>query len=119
MVVRACNEETRHSTTTLHLTHYPANLSRTLRVYYYYSCFIFSELIAPLVASLTARVSLWLPFGISYLLLILTFPLLAIMPNEENKSKRNDFRASGMADDLEESPTYIKALKMLFHAAID
>ena len=120
MIARACNDETRHGTITLHSIRCSANARRTRGLYYYYSCFILSELIAPPVASFAAQVSLWLPFGISYLLLVLTFPLLAIMPNGEKKLKRNDLHTDGTAEDFEDTPTPAKVLlRMLVHAAID
>jgi hypothetical protein len=97
---------------------YSNNACRTRGLYYFYSCFIFSELIAPPVALFTAQVSLWLPFGISYLLLALTFPLLAIM-NEEKKPERDDSHANETAADFEDAPRTIKVLlTTLVHAAI-
>ncbi|CVK99414.1 uncharacterized protein FMAN_02256 [Fusarium mangiferae] len=65
MVAKACTEET-----------------RTRGLYYFYSCFIFSELVGPPVASVAADISPWLPFLISYLLLFFTFPLLLVMPKD-------------------------------------
>lgn len=64
MIAKACKEEE----------------TRTRGLYYFYSCFIFSELIGPAIASATAEFSPWLPFLVSYILLLLTFPLLAVMP---------------------------------------
>lgn len=61
-------------------------MHRTRGLYQFYSCFIFSELIAPAISSVTANISSSLPFIISYLLLFSTFPLLTIMPQGDTLS---------------------------------
>lgn len=42
------------------------SIPRTRGLYYFYSGFIFSELVGPPVASVAADISPWLPFLINY-----------------------------------------------------
>ncbi|CVK88381.1 uncharacterized protein FPRN_02246 [Fusarium proliferatum] len=95
MVAKACTEET-----------------RTRRLYYFYSCFIFSELVGPPVASIASDIPPWLPFSISYFLLFLTFPLLSVMPK--------DYIApfSAAIDSTEDPPGH-RILRAVLHALLD
>ncbi|CZR37384.1 uncharacterized protein FPRO_02356 [Fusarium proliferatum ET1] len=95
MVAKACTEET-----------------RTRRLYYFYSCFIFSELVGPPVASIASDIPPWLPFSMSYFLLFLTFPLLSVMPK--------DYIApfSAAIDSTEDPPGH-RILRAVLHALLD
>ncbi|KAI1740716.1 major facilitator superfamily domain-containing protein [Xylaria scruposa] len=84
MISKACNEET-----------------RTRGLYHFYSCFIFSELIGPQIASVAADVSIWLPFFISYSFLLLAFPLLAVMPEDHLVSEPTSIASEGSEGVLE------------------
>ncbi|KIW29217.1 uncharacterized protein PV07_05044 [Cladophialophora immunda] len=101
MVAKVCNEET-----------------RTRGLYHFYSCFIFSELIGPPIASFTADVSPWLPFAVSYLLLFSAFPLLAMMPTDHNvlDSTPTD---SEEASDVNTPPEHPGVLLTVLHASVD
>ncbi|KAK2603984.1 hypothetical protein QQS21_003820 [Conoideocrella luteorostrata] len=101
MIAKACNEET-----------------RTRGLYHFYSCFIFSELIGPLIASITADVSPWLPFIISYILLLLTFPLLAIMPQDHTTSE-STLTTSGHSEDVHGLPEHRSIIRAITYASID
>ncbi|KAL9068134.1 MAG: hypothetical protein Q9161_006378 [Pseudevernia consocians] len=53
---------------------------RTRTFYYAYTVFISTELIGPPIASWTSRYSLWIPLAIGAALLVLCYPVLAVMP---------------------------------------
>lgn len=88
------------------------SIPRTRRLYYFYSCFIFSELVGPPVASIASDIPPWLPFSISYFLLFLTFPLLSVMPK--------DYIApfSAAIDSTEDPPGH-RILRAVLHALLD
>ncbi|KAH6621598.1 hypothetical protein B0J18DRAFT_458077 [Chaetomium sp. MPI-SDFR-AT-0129] len=92
--------------------------NRTRGLYQFYSCFLFSELISPVISSVTADIWPPLPFIISYLLLFSAFPLLAIMPQDEASSvpiAANTYE-TGDVDGSPESPS---VLRTFFHTSAD
>lgn len=58
---------------------------RTKTLYYMYSCFIFVEIVAPPIAYGTAKLSLWIPFAIGIMCLVLDCGVLIIMPDVSKK----------------------------------
>ncbi|TAQ85799.1 hypothetical protein B7494_g5856 [Chlorociboria aeruginascens] len=55
-----------------------ADRSRTF--YYIYSSYLVTQLLGPWLASVTMDISLWIPMFLSIAFLLLTFPVMAIMP---------------------------------------
>lgn len=53
---------------------------RSRTFYYIYSSYLITQLLGPWLASVTMDISLWIPMLLSIAFLLLTFPLLAIMP---------------------------------------
>ncbi|KAI1391824.1 uncharacterized protein F4822DRAFT_106113 [Hypoxylon trugodes] len=103
MIAKACNEET-----------------RTRGLYHFYSCFIFSELIGPPIASVTADISLWLPFIINYSLLLLAFPILAIMPESRSTSEPTPAPIySERTSNVDSLPEQADVLRTILWASID
>jgi hypothetical protein len=92
---------------------------RTQGLYYFYSCFIFSELVGRPIASIAADISPWLHFLISYVLLLLTFPLLVIMP-KDHKAPAPTPPTGDPAEDLPASQEHGRSiLQTVLHASLD
>lgn len=100
---------------------YSADAIRTRGFYYFYGCFIFTELIAPPIASWSSQKSVWFPFGIGVASLLLCFPVLSIMP-ELDRSKAPIAEAESHESNSGSHNTklnVIQTMKAVLHATFD
>ena len=74
-------------------------MDRTRTFYYAYTTFISTELIGPPMASWTSGFSLWIPIAIGAILLVLCYPVLAIMPaTQKTRAKSNSSNPEAESD---------------------
>jgi hypothetical protein len=92
MAAAACSENNRYATRSpLPFPAVELMASRTRGFYYIYSCFTFAKLTGPLISAWSMQLSLWLAIAIGAILLVISFPLLAAMPNTP---RNHDFESS-------------------------
>ncbi|KAH6997223.1 hypothetical protein EDB80DRAFT_814366, partial [Ilyonectria destructans] len=77
----------------------------------------FSASLGPPIASVAADVSPWLPFIISYILLLSTFPLLAIMPKDPTVSEPRP-PISEQTGDVHTPPEHRSVRRTVLHASL-
>ncbi|KAK4452014.1 hypothetical protein QBC34DRAFT_456941 [Podospora aff. communis PSN243] len=102
MIAKACTEE-----------------NRTQGLYQFYSCFIFSELVAPAISSVTSYISSSLPFVISYILLFSAFPLLLMMPQGDASSSVTTAMNPGRNQHVRDGQESRRFLHTFAHASVD
>ena len=74
---------------------------RSQTLYYVYSAYLITELIAPSIASVTMEIHLWMPFAIGIGSLLMCYLVLFCMPQSRLTSRRSTLQAKTDPDRLD------------------